>query len=371
MRLLICAGGTGGGVYPAVAVLQALGDDAQSILWVGSQGGPEASLVQRARIPYTAIPAAGMHGVGLGVLPGNISRLLRGVIAAQKVIREFQPDVLFFTGGYVAPPVALAGHKLPSLMFVPDIEPGLALKFIARFAGRICVTAEASRQYLPKNKPIVVTGYPTRQELSQVQPAAARQVLQLNADLPVLLVVGGSTGARSINRALLSNLSILLQRCQIVHLSGQLDWSEVETAAAALPVEEASRYHPFPYLHEEMAAALASADLVVSRAGASTLGEFPLFGLPAILVPYPYAWRYQRVNAEYLTRQGAAIMVADEELKTNLVSLVTGLLLSPHRLKTMSLAMSAMARPDAGQRLADQVRVLAGAPPRLSGGLAW
>jgi UDP-N-acetylglucosamine--N-acetylmuramyl-(pentapeptide) pyrophosphoryl-undecaprenol N-acetylglucosamine transferase len=312
-----------------------------------------------------------VHGVGLRALPGNISRLLRGVHAAQKIIREFQPDVLFFTGGYVAAPVALAGRKLPSVIFVPDIEPGLALKFIARFADRICVPAEASRQYLPKNKSIVVTGYPTRQDLSQMKPDAARQTLQLSPNLPVLLVVGGSTGARSLNRAVLANLDALLQHCQIVHLSGQLDWAEVESAAAALPAETACRYHAFPFLHEEMAAALAAADLVVSRAGASTLGEFPLFGLPAILVPYPHAWRYQRINAEYLARQGAALIVADEMLQTKLVSLVTGLMQSPDRLKTMSAAMRALARPDAGQRLADQVRELARTSTRLSGGLAW
>jgi UDP-N-acetylglucosamine--N-acetylmuramyl-(pentapeptide) pyrophosphoryl-undecaprenol N-acetylglucosamine transferase len=358
-------------VYPAVAVLQALGDDAQPVLWVGSQGGPEATLVQRANIPYTAIPAAGVHGVGVRSLPGNTLRLLRGANAARGVLRQFQPDVLFFTGGYVAPPVALAGRNIPSVMFVPDIEPGLALKFIARFADRICVPAEVSRKYFPKTKQVVVTGYPTRQALEQVQPDAARQVLQLNADLPVLLVVGGSTGARSINRAVLANLTLLLQHCQIVHLSGQLDWPEVETAEAELPLELASRYHPFPYLHEEMAAALVSADLVVSRAGASTLGEFPMFALPAILVPYPHAWRYQRINAEYLAEQGAAVMVADDQLNHELVPLVTGLLNDEERLNAMSAAMGALAQPDAGQRLADQVRELAGEAQPLSGGPAW
>jgi UDP-N-acetylglucosamine--N-acetylmuramyl-(pentapeptide) pyrophosphoryl-undecaprenol N-acetylglucosamine transferase len=371
MRLLICAGGTGGGVYPAIAVLQELGDNAQSILWVGSQGGPEAALVQRANIPYTAIPAAGVHGVGLRSLPGNSWQLLRGVNAAQGVLRQFQPDVLFFTGGYVAPPVALAGRGIPSLMFVPDIEPGLALKFIARFADRICVPAEASRVYFPKTKTVVVTGYPTRRELKQLELANAHGVLQLNTDLPVLLVVGGSTGARSINRAILRSLSLLLQQCQIVHLSGQLDWQEVEAAQTALPAELASRYHPFPYLHEEMAAALASADLVVSRAGASTLGEFPMFALPAVLVPYPHAWRYQRINAEYLANKGAAVMLEDDQLNDNLVSLVTGLFNDPNRLKSMSAAMSSLAQPNAGQHLADQVRELAGEARPLSGGPAW
>jgi UDP-N-acetylglucosamine--N-acetylmuramyl-(pentapeptide) pyrophosphoryl-undecaprenol N-acetylglucosamine transferase len=358
-------------VYPALAVLQALGDDAQPVLWVGSQGGPEAHLVQRANIPYTAIPAAGVHGVGLRSLPGNSWKLLRGVNAARTVIRQFEPDVLLFTGGYVAPPVALAGRRLPSITFVPDIEPGLALNFISRFTDRICVPAPASRAYFPKNKRIVVTGYPTRQELKKIHPGEARRSLNLYYELPVLLVVGGSTGARSINRAVLANLDRLLKHCQVLHLSGEKDWSEVQAAAAALPAELGLHYHPYPYLHEEMAAALSSADLVLSRAGASTLGEFPLFGLPAILVPYPYAWRYQRVNAEYLTQQGAAIMVQDDQLQNNLVSLVTGLLDDPDRLRAMRTAMGELAQPDASRRLANQVRELAGELPPLSGGPTW
>ena len=134
LRLLICAGGTGGGVYPALSVLQALDKDPLDMLWVGSEGGMEEDLVKRAGIRYTAIPAAGVHGVGLKALPGNLVRLARGVLASRRILREFNPQVLFFTGGYVAVPMALAGTGVPSLLFVPDIEPGLALKTLARFA---------------------------------------------------------------------------------------------------------------------------------------------------------------------------------------------------------------------------------------------
>jgi UDP-N-acetylglucosamine--N-acetylmuramyl-(pentapeptide) pyrophosphoryl-undecaprenol N-acetylglucosamine transferase len=130
------------------------------------------------------------------------------------------------------------------------------------------------------------------------------QALHLDPALPVLLVFGGSKGARSINRALLEALPGLLPEMQVLHISGNLDWPEVEAARSALSTGEAAawaeRYHAFPYLHDEMGAALAAADLVVARAGASTLGEFPALGLPAILVPYPHAWRYQKVNADYL-----------------------------------------------------------------------
>jgi UDP-N-acetylglucosamine--N-acetylmuramyl-(pentapeptide) pyrophosphoryl-undecaprenol N-acetylglucosamine transferase len=302
----------------------------------------EASLVQRANIPFKAIPAAGVHGVGLRRLPRNILQLIRGMFAARKVVNDFQPEVLLFTGGYVAVPMALAARKIPALVYIPDIEPGMALKFLLRFADIAGVTSPATRRYLPAGLKSVVTGYPTRPELTRWQKAQAREQLGLQEDLPTLLVFGGSKGARSINHALHKHLAQLLMQCQIVHITGELDW-----------------HHPYPYLHEEMGAALASADLVIARAGASTLGEFPLFELPAILVPYPYAWRYQRTNAETLTQGGAALMVEDARLSEELGSLVASLLSDPQRLEKMRNAMRSLARPQAAENLADLVRSLA------------
>ncbi|MCA2001661.1 MAG: glycosyltransferase, partial [Chloroflexi bacterium] len=129
VRLLICAGGTGGGVYPALAVLDALISQRPTteVLWVGGEGGMEEELVKRAGFPYRSIPAAGLHGVGLRALPGNAAKLARGVLASRRILREFKPDALFFTGGFVAAPMALAGMNVPTALYAPDIEPGLAL----------------------------------------------------------------------------------------------------------------------------------------------------------------------------------------------------------------------------------------------------
>ncbi|TLN23596.1 UDP-N-acetylglucosamine--N-acetylmuramyl-(pentapeptide) pyrophosphoryl-undecaprenol N-acetylglucosamine transferase, partial [bacterium] len=151
MRLLICAGGTGGGVYPALAVLQSLGNEEMTVLWVGGEGGMEAELVKRQGLPYTAIPAAGVHGVGLRTMPGNVVRLAKGVLASRRVLRQFRPDVLLYTGGYVAAPMAVAARRLPTLLYTPDIEPGMALKFLARFASIIAVTTSESRAFFPSN----------------------------------------------------------------------------------------------------------------------------------------------------------------------------------------------------------------------------
>ena len=146
MRLLICAGGTGGGVYPALAVHSALTSRFLDVdtLWVGSEGGMEEALVKRRGIAYRSIPSAGLHGVGLSALPRNIMKLMRGFFAARKILKEFKPDVLFFTGGYVAAPMALAGWSVPTLLYVPDIEPGVALKSLAGLSDAIMVTTAAS-----------------------------------------------------------------------------------------------------------------------------------------------------------------------------------------------------------------------------------
>lgn len=359
MRLLICAGGTGGGVYPALTVLQELVNEAEAVLWVGGEGGMEAELVQRKQIPFTAIPAAGVHGVGIRTLPGNLLQLTRGTLAARRILKDFRPDVLLFTGGYVAVPVAVAGMGIPSVLYVPDIEPGLAIQALARFADTIAVTTDTCRQHYSSRKHVVITGYPTRPELRSWTRESGRAALNLDAEKPVLLVFGGSKGARSINRALLSILPQALEHAQIVHISGKLDWEEVELAQSNLPDPLKTQYHAFPYLHEEMGAALAAADLAVSRAGASSLGEYPLVGLPAILIPYPYAWRYQKTNAQYLVEHGAARLIRDEMLAQELLPALKDFFANPEKLNTMHNAMQSLATPDAAGQIANLVRALA------------
>lgn len=348
-------------MYPALAVLKALGEQANPVLWVGSQGGMEAGLVERARVPFTSIPAAGVHGVGLRSLPRNLWQLSRGVLASRRILKEFKPDVVFFTGGYVAAPMAVAARRIPTLLYVPDIEPGLALKFLGRFADCISLTAEESRSYFPAKARTVVTGYPTRPELAEWpgRKVEARQTLGITSDRPVLFVFGGSKGARSINRAVTAILPQLLEELDVVHITGTLDWDEIQQAARSLASGQVEHYHPFPYLHEEMGAALAAADLVVSRAGASTLGEYPLFGLPAILVPYPYAWRYQKINADYLVNRNAALLLPDDQMNQKLLDTVLDLAHNAARLQEMKQAMAGLNRPSAASEIANLALELA------------
>jgi UDP-N-acetylglucosamine--N-acetylmuramyl-(pentapeptide) pyrophosphoryl-undecaprenol N-acetylglucosamine transferase len=366
-------------VYPALSVAEALIADGVSliaanieqetirdkryaireVLWVGSRGGMEEELVARAGLPFRPIHAGGVHGVGWR-LPLNALNLARGFFEALGLVRDYQPNALLVTGGFVAAPVALAAwiSRVPILVYLPDIEPGLAVRFISRLAQKIAVTTEASRRWFDARK-AVVTGYPTRPELARAARDEAIPHFDLDPARRTILATGGSRGARSLNRAVFAALPELLKDYQVIHLSGQLDWAEAEQSRDALPADRRARYHALPYLHE-MGLALAAADVVVSRAGASALGEYPLFGLPAILVPYPHAWRYQKVNADYLVERGAAVRVNDEDLSARLVPEIRALLGDAARLERMRAAARAAAAPDAARRIARELAALAG-----------
>jgi UDP-N-acetylglucosamine--N-acetylmuramyl-(pentapeptide) pyrophosphoryl-undecaprenol N-acetylglucosamine transferase len=285
----------------------------------------------------------------------------RGAKQVAKVIQEFEPDVVLVTGGYVAAPVAWAAWRarprVPMLIFLPDLTPGLAIKLTSKLAAGVAVSFPEVGPYFPRKA--VVTGYPVRPELLAADRTSSRQAFGLQEDLPVLLVFGGSHGAASINHALVSALPELLQHCQVIHISGQADWPWVSEQHSQLQGLCRERYHPFSYLNEEMVNAIAAADLVVARAGASVLGEFPAVGLPSILVPYPHAGKHQDANAAYLAQRGAAVVISDRDLPTRLAPAIVELLRSSERLAAMSRAAAGLARPDAADNIVSQLRRLA------------
>ncbi len=347
--------------------------------YIGEAGGIEESLAQRAGIAFSPVTTGQIRGRAPWVIARNLVRMARGARQCGVVLHEFRPDVVFITGGYVTAPVAWAAwrRRIPLLIYLPDAEPGLAIRLTSRLATHVAVSfAEVARWFPGK---AVVTGYPVRPELLAADKASSRAALGLSADLPALLVFGGSRGAHSINQAVVAALPQLLPHCQIIHVTGQLDWPEIAdcglriaegrgrmangewrmTDDATRNTQYATRYHPYPYLHDEMVLALAAADLVVARAGASTLGEFPAVGLPSILVPYPYAGQHQGVNAAYLAERGATVVLADRDLHSDLASIVLQLLNTPERLAGMARAARALARPHAAADIAAELRQLA------------
>jgi UDP-N-acetylglucosamine--N-acetylmuramyl-(pentapeptide) pyrophosphoryl-undecaprenol N-acetylglucosamine transferase len=283
------------------------------------------------------------------------AQIASSVRKARKILSQFNPDAIFATGGYACVAVTLAARVqgIPVVIYLPDIVPGLAIRFLSRFATRVAVTSEESYQHLPQSK-VVVTGYPVRAEIYESDKLQAREALGLEPEDKTVLVFGGSRGARSINQALVAGLRELLPKCQILHVSGRLDAEWVAGAARSLPEALKPRYHHYDFLHR-MPQALAAADLVVARSGAATLGEFPAAGLPAVLVPYPYSGQHQEPNARYMVRNGAAEMLADSQLAQKLVPTVLRLIDNDKVLADMKASTRALDRPDAAEAIAEEL----------------
>ncbi len=337
-------------------------------MYVGSIGGMEERIVTReSNLPFRALPAAAIRGRGPLQLAQALVTLLRGVIAATQLLARERPAAILGTGGYVCVPLFIAARRrrIPTMIYLPDVVPGLAVRALSRIANLTAVNVSDSLPRLglrEDHRRAIVTGYPTRAELFTTDRATARARFGIGTDQLVLLVYGGSRGARSINRAIASLLPTLLPLCTIIHVCGREgDYDWLEEAAARLDPTLRSRYLLFPYLEsgstQSMVAALAAADVAVCRSGASTLAELPAVGLPAVLVPYPYV--HQDENADYLVQRGAAIKVADQAMLGDgdpaagpLAQAVRQLLTDGGMRKQMALRSRALARPDAAQTLA-------------------
>lgn len=343
------------------------------LLWVGSVGGMEQALVERAEIPFQAIDTGQLRGINPLKALANIGKMIKGFRQSLAILRDFRPDVCLVTGGYVCVPVVMAcrWRRVPVLIYLPDMTPGAAILWLSRFAQRVAVSfPEAARFFgglAPQGK-AVVTGYPVRRELveaAQSRATAREQLARIidrptmdgSDEIPLVLVWGGSSGSRSINMATWAALSDILPHAHVLHIVGQRDWNIAKEqmqnlrTIGVLSGGTNRRYHPVDYLHEAMSLALASADLTVARAGASTLGEFPVAGLPSILVPLVHV--NQQHNADLLAQRGAAVIVADNKLADDLARTVVELLSQSERREAMSQAAKALAQPNAAQNIAD------------------
>jgi UDP-N-acetylglucosamine--N-acetylmuramyl-(pentapeptide) pyrophosphoryl-undecaprenol N-acetylglucosamine transferase len=365
LRLIIAAGGTGGHVLPAVAVIEEFRSRNIPLeaLWIGSLKGVERDIAHAHGISFTAVQTGKLRRyLDLETVTDAV-RIPIGIAQAWMKVRSFKPDVIFSTGGNVSVPTVVSGSRLaPVLTHEQTAQVGIANKIAARFAKRFAAayeeTAEVARRY---HDYVVITGNPVRASLAGGDKTKAWKHFGLSPDLPVIFVTGGARGASPINQRIEKLLPELLSRVQIVHQAGPSvandDAARLRKAQQAWPEHLRDRYVVQEFLGQEIADLYAITDLVIGRAGAGTIAELAFLGKPAILMPLPGTWGdEQRKNARVLANAGGAIVIEQEDatpdrLREEIISLLD----DPMRRKAMGAGASKIARPDAAARLVDEL----------------
>lgn len=352
-RVVIAGGGTGGHLYPGLALAEALVARGSEVTFVGTAGGIEARVVPAAGYPLRLLAGRQLRGGGIGRAVVGVGAAVRGTLAGVRLLGELRPSLVVGVGGYASVAVVVAAwlRGVPTLLLEQNVIPGAANRVLARFARRICTGFAETVGLLPPGR-AVHTGNPIRAGVLRPAGEATGRV--------GLLVFGGSGGAHRLNLAMLDAaraLGALAREVEVTHQTGAADAVAVAAGYAALGL--VARVEPFI---TDMGAAYARAGLVVARAGAMTCAEVTALGLPAILVPYPYAADdHQRRNAEVLVAAGAAEMILDRDLSgARLAAAIRDVAGDQSRRAAMSRAARALGRPEAAAQVAEEcLRLLA------------
>jgi UDP-N-acetylglucosamine--N-acetylmuramyl-(pentapeptide) pyrophosphoryl-undecaprenol N-acetylglucosamine transferase len=362
MRLLIAGGGTGGHIYPALAVARSLRarPDPPELRWIGGHRGLEASLVPAAGIPIVRLAARSLRTAEADVHAVlDPIRLAVSVPQAAVILARERPAAIFTTGGFVAVPVLLAAApmRIPVVLWDGNVIPGRAVRATARLVTTLAVSFEATCRALATaapGTPCFVTGTPIR-DLTSVDREAARRHLDIAPGERVMLIFGGSQTVVRFNAAVAEALPRLVERVTAIHVTGEDGYPAALVAKGELAPAARHRYRPYPFLRDEMLIALAAADLVVGRAGSSTLAEATALGLPMVVVPYPHAAGHQRANAASLVEAGAARLVDDAAFDAVALLDAASLLADPTAHATMSAAARSLGRPGAAAAVAELI----------------
>jgi len=359
MKVLLTGGGTGGHLFPALAVADALKKilPAPEILFVGALSGLEATAVPQAGYPFRGLPAMSLpRRFGFRLFRAAIANL-RCVLRAREIVESWKPDVIFATGGFASAPVLVAGwlSRVPVVLHEQNSVPGLTNRIASRFAREVHLSFSSARCHFPRRGHLRLSGIPIRETVLQGSRSRALRLFRLEDDRRTVLVFGGSQGAHRLNEAILDALPRFAGRrdVQLVLQAGQKDYPWMLERCRAVQVRTWVR----PFI-ANMGDAYAVADLVVCRAGALTLAELAATGRPAILIPYPHATaNHQMLNAEIAVDAGAAVLLPDSELSGELLGRrITELLDQPRRLRLMSIQAVRLARPDATERIVSSIR---------------
>jgi len=359
MRIAFSGGGTLGSVTPLLAAAQAVRVSRPdcALLWIGTDFGPEERLVREAGIDFRAVSSGKLRRYLAWRNLTDLGRIVRGFFQVWSLFGRERPDVLVSAGGFVAVPAVWAAwcRRVPVHLHQMDIRPGLANRLSAPFAASFSVAFEKSLADFASKKP-VWTGNPVRGELFAGSREAAAGLFGLEAGMPTVLVIGGGTGASTMNELVRQAVPELASKAQLIHLTGQ---------GKAAPLPGASpRYHQLEFLTGDIRHAYAAADLVVTRAGMGVLTELAALGLPAVILPIPGT--HQEENAAFFAAAGAALVIDESRVPPRqFAAAVLGLLADRPRLEALRLAMRRLNKADAAQNMAGLIlKAAAGAPGR-------
>jgi UDP-N-acetylglucosamine--N-acetylmuramyl-(pentapeptide) pyrophosphoryl-undecaprenol N-acetylglucosamine transferase len=359
MKVLIAAGGTGGHIYPGIAVANEImrRDASSEVRFVGTARGLETKLVPNAGYKLELIESAGIKNVGLAGTIKGLLLLPKSFLAARKIIREFKPNVVVGAGGYVTGSVLLMASlmRIPTLVMESNALPGFTNRQLARFVDKAAVTFAEAAKFFPGKA--VITGNPVRREFFDI-PAKARD----NSNF-CLLAFGGSQGARAINNALVEALPHLAEEkscLKIKHQTGELDFENIKSGYenAGWTESDVTKYI------NDINAEFAKADLIICRAGATTCAELAAAGKAAIMIPLPTAADdHQRKNAEAMQEAGAARMILQKDLTGELLAMsIKSLMDAPEKITAMEKAAKTLVRGDAAAKMVDLIKELVSRP---------
>jgi UDP-N-acetylglucosamine--N-acetylmuramyl-(pentapeptide) pyrophosphoryl-undecaprenol N-acetylglucosamine transferase len=369
MRIALTGGGTGGHIFPIVAVTKKIreivpeGADLE-FLFLGPNGNLEREAMERELIATKKILSGKLRRYfSLSYIP-DFFKLPIGIIQSLWQLLVFMPDVVFSKGGYTGVPVAIASwiYRIPIVIHESDIAPGLANQFMAKLARVVAVSFPGAANFFNPGK-VIITGNPIRQELTKGNPDEARKIFELDAGKKVILIMGGSQGARIINEAILHILPSLVKKYNLIHLTGEADFDAVVQEAGRLGVKAGHNgYHPVAFFHYEIAHALAVTDLVISRAGANALTEIAANAKPAIIIPLKTsANNHQELNSYAFSESGAAIVLNQDNLGENiLLEKIEEVMNSAELQFELSERIKKFYDPDSARKLAEEIVKLAG-----------
>jgi UDP-N-acetylglucosamine--N-acetylmuramyl-(pentapeptide) pyrophosphoryl-undecaprenol N-acetylglucosamine transferase len=357
MTILFAGGGTGGHLYPAIAIaeeIQKIDPDAR-IVFVGTKEKIEARVVPQKGFEFYTI---WISGFSRRLRLNNILFPVKVVAALFQsffVIKKVHPNVVIGTGGYVCGPILFAASVLgiPTVVHESNSFPGVTTRMLASRVSKVFITFEVTKKWLSSSAQVELVGNPTRSELSKVSRIEGSNYFTLDPDKKTVFAFGGSLGAASINKAMPDLVKDAVARnYQIIWQTGEADWQ------SANAVQQHPNIKVMKYV-DRMDCGYAAADVVVSRSGATTLAELTRLGKPAILVPYPFAAaNHQEMNAQTMVESGAAVMVKDSELRETLLSTVRELLFDEMKREVMGRKSLQLGKPDAGREIAEKVLTL-------------